>query len=172
MRPINTPSCYQKIIRDTMTNEQEENNDLADARGTLPTGDSEPTDKIRDMEIEALTLAHALNDASEVAKDRENAVISAVEKEYELTGNKSLSNATKRMGEVDSILSLNQEYLALGVLKKSLGNKISALNIEISYEKRQFKRDTGNTKDIQDIRDALKSIAGDTRMFLKSTIMG
>lgn len=122
-----------------------------------------PTDTIRTMELEALQLTADLAKTHEMAKDIKTKAVLAVENEWDESQDKSLSNATKRSIAVEGKLVVNETYIGLLETTKAMGNKILELGIEISFQKRQFKREVGSTDDLRLITAALQEIAAAQR---------
>lgn len=122
-----------------------------------------PTDTIRTMELEALQLTADLAKTHEMAKEIKKKAVVAVENKWEDTQDKSLSNATKRSIAVEGKLVENETYTGLLETTKAMGNKILELGIEISFQKRQFKREVGSTDDLRLITASLQEIAAAQR---------
>lgn len=122
-----------------------------------------PTDTIRTMELEALQLTADLAKTHEMAKEIKKKAVVAVENKWEDTQDKSLSNATKRSIAVEGKLAENETYIGLLETTKAMGNKILELGIEISFQKRQFKREVGSTDDLRLITASLQEIAAAQR---------
>jgi hypothetical protein len=122
-----------------------------------------PTDTIRTMELESLQLTADLAKTHEMAKEIKKKAVVAVENKWEDTQDKSLSNATKRSIAVEGKLAENETYTGLLETTKSIGNKIWELGIEISFQKRQFKREVGSTDDLRLITASLQEIAAAQR---------
>ena len=122
-----------------------------------------PTDTIRTMELESLQLTADLAKTHEMAKEIKKKAVVAVENKWEDTQDKSLSNATKRSIAVEGKLAENETYTGLLETTKAMGNKILELGIEISFQKRQFKREVGSTDDLRLITAALQEIAAAQR---------
>lgn len=118
-----------------------------------------PTDTIRTMELEALQLTADLAKTYEMAKDIKTKIVLAVENEWDETQDKALSNATKRSTAVECTLIVNETYIGHVESAKNMDHKIKKLGIEISFQKRQFKREVGSTDDLRLITASLQEIA-------------
>ena len=122
-----------------------------------------PTDTIRTMEHEALQLTADLAKTYEMAKDIKTKIVLAVENEWDETQDKALSNATKRSTAVECTLIVNETYIGHVESAKNMDHKIKKLGIEISFQKRQFKREVGSTDDLRLITASLQEIAAAQR---------
>ena len=123
------------------------------------------TDNIREMELEALMLSNERNEFAEEALRIKTESMMGVESEWESYGKKSLSNQTKRNAAADDRLSLDETYTTLVNDIRMMDAAIKELAIDISFEKRQFNRETNNTADLHDIRSSLNSLAKDVHAF-------
>lgn len=122
-----------------------------------------PTDTIRTMELESLQLTADLAKTHEMAKEIKTKAVLAVEHQWDESQDKSLSNVAKRSIAVEGKLAENETYTGLLETTKAMGNKILELGIEISFQKRQFKREVGSTDDLRLITAALQEIAAAQR---------
>ena len=119
------------------------------------------TDKIRDMELEALELSNERNQFTEKAIKIKTASIMGFELEWEEHKDKSLSNQTKRNAAADEELEVDEEHQILTSDITTITNALRELEINTSFEKRQFKRATNHTESLNDFRVAMSSIAVD-----------
>ena len=127
--------------------------------------DNMDTDKIRDMELEALELSNERNQFTEKAIKIKTASIMGFELEWEEHKDKSLSNQTKRNSASDEELEGDEEYQILASDITTITNALRELEINISFEKRQFKRETNHTTELHEITTSLQSIAAAMRTF-------
>lgn len=125
------------------------------------------TDQIRDMELEALELSNERNQFTEKAIKIKTASIMWFELEWEEHKDKSLSNQTKRNAAADEELEGNEEYQILTSDITTITNALRVLEIDMAFEKREFKRETTHTADIYEITVSLQSIATDMHAFGK-----
>ena len=130
------------------------------------------TDQIRDMELEALELSNERNQFTEKAIKIKTASIMGFELEWEEHKDKSLSNQTKRNSAADEELEENDEYQILTSDITTITNALRELEINIAFEKRQFKRETNHTESLNDIRVAMGSIATDIHAVALKTVNG
>ena len=128
------------------------------------------TDTIRELELEAFKLSNELNVFIEEARRIKAEVTMEVETEYETTGDKALSNQTKRNIEADMRLVKNEYYATLLTDISEIGTILKELAINIAYEKRQFTREMNHIEDVHEIRSSLVSIARDMRGLAAHTL--
>ena len=122
---------------------------------------SENTDTIREMELEALMLTKERNEFAEEALRIKTDVLMEVEAEWTTYQSKSLSNQTKRNAAADDRLALDETYTILINDIRMMEAAIKEIVIDISFEKRQFNRETNNTADLHDIRSSLDMLSKD-----------
>ena len=130
----------------------------------------ENTDTIREMELEALMLSKERNEFAEEALRIKTDVLMEVEAEWTSYQSKSLSNQTKRNAAADDRLALDETYTILINDIRMMEAAIKELAIDISFEKRQFNRETNNTADLHDIRSSLNLISKDFHAFTMHTL--
>ena len=123
------------------------------------------TDTIRDMELEALALSNERNQFTEKAIKIKTDALMEAENEWEVSKDKSLSNQTKRNAAADEALEKDEEYQVLTSDITTITNALRELEIDISFEKREFKRETTHTADIHEITVSLQSIATGMHVF-------
>ena len=111
------------------------------------------------MELEALALSNERNQFTEKAIKIKTGALMEVENEWEANKDKSLSNQTKRNAAADEALEKDEEYQVLTSDITTITNALRELEIDIAFEKREFKRETTHTADIHEIIVSLKSIA-------------
>ena len=128
------------------------------------------TDTIRELELEAFKLSNELNVFIEEARRIKAEATMEVETEYETTGDKALSNQTKRNAEADTRLVKNEYYTTPSTDISEIGTILKELAINIAYEKRQFAREMNHIEDIHEIRSSLVSIARDIRGLAAHTL--
>ena len=128
------------------------------------------TDTIRELELEAFKLSNELNVFIEEARRIKSEATMEVETEYETTGDKTLSNQTKRNAEADTRLVKNEYYTTLLTDISEIGTILKELAINTAYEKRQFAREMNHIEDIHEIRSSLVSIARDMRGLAAHTL--
>ena len=128
------------------------------------------TDTIRELELEAFKLSNELNVFIEEARRIKAEAMMEVETEYETTGDKALSNQTKRNIEADMRLVKNEYYTTLLTDISEIGTILKELAINIAYEKRQFAREVNHIEDVHEIRSSLVSIARDMRGLAAHTL--
>ena len=130
----------------------------------------EETDTIRELELEAFKLSNELNVFIEEARRIKAEATMEVEIEYDTTGDKALSNQTKRNAEADTRLVKNEYYTTLLTDISEIGTILKELAINIAYEKRQFTRSTNHIDDLHDIRASLNLISKDFHAFTMHTL--
>ena len=123
------------------------------------------TDSIRDMEREAFQLSTERNDLAEQALIIKTEAMLEVEAEWEALKSKGLSNQTKRNIAADERLELDENYMAIVADIREIGKVLKGLDINISFERRQFSRETNHIADIHDVQVALTQIAKDIHGF-------
>ena len=119
------------------------------------------TDRIRDMELEALSLSNERNDYAEQALKIKTESMMEVEAEWETFKSKGLSNQTKRNAAADDRLALDETYSVLVNDIRIVDAAIKELAINISFEKRQFTRSTNHIEDLHDIKSYLDMLSKD-----------
>lgn len=97
---------------------------------------TEPTDKIRDIEIELFDLKIRNRTVSDEMTEIKTAKVIEIEVEWTETKDKDLSNQTKRNAVVDSFLDVNETYTALQEEKTVLEKDIALIGIDLDYIKR------------------------------------
>jgi len=127
------------------------------------------TDAIRDAETEALALSIEYVKISEMARAIKSQTTADIEQEWEDTGNKAMSNATKRNIIVEKALKQRNDYNQMIEATQKLSIRQRELDIEISFLKREFRRETGHCAEIQNINTSLESISSDINIFLQRT---
>ena len=132
----------------------------------------EDTDHIRYMELEALDLSNDRKDISEQALRIKTAALMEVEAEWTTYQSKSLSNQTKRNAAADDRLELNETYTILVSDIVGIDAALKEMAINISFEKRQFTRETNHTADLHAINTSLSSIATDVHAVALKTVNG
>ena len=130
----------------------------------------ETTGRIRYMELEALDLSNDRKDISEQALRIKTATLMEVEAEWTTYQSKSLSNQTKRNAAADDRLELNETYTILVSDIVGIDAALKEMAINISFEKRQFIRETNHTADLHDIRSALNMLSKDFHAFTMHTL--
>lgn len=130
------------------------------------------TDKIRDMELEALELSNERNQFTEKAIKIKTDALMEVENEWVDTKDQSLSNQVKRNAAADEALEKDEEYQILASDITTITDALRELEINISFEKRQFKRETNHTESLNEIRVAMGSIATDIHAVALKTVIG
>ena len=123
------------------------------------------TDSIRDMEREAFQLLTERNEYAEQALRIKTDALMEVEAEWENFKWKSHSNQMKRNVVADEKLVLNETYTAIITEIKAIDAILKELAINISFERRQFSRETNHIADIHDVQVALTQIAKDVHGF-------
>ena len=121
----------------------------------------ENTDFIREMELEALHLSTERNEYTEQALRIKTEALMEVEAEWENRKSKSLSNQTKRNAAADDRLSLDETYTILVSDIREMDAALKELAINITFEKRQFTRETAHISDIHEMQSALTLISKD-----------
>lgn len=98
------------------------------------------TNIIRDMSIALLEKMDQEQALSEEAHSIKADCTMDVEAEFEATKDKALSNATKRMVEVDLRLEGDWEYKDKVALLNSMRMQIKRASIDLDFQKREFQR--------------------------------
>ena len=119
------------------------------------------TDFIREMELEALHLSTERNAFSEQAIRIKTDAMMKVEAEWEGLHSKGLSNQTKRIAAADGILEMNETYTTLVADIMEADTILKELAINISFERRQFSRETNHIADLDSIRASVNMLAQD-----------
>lgn len=122
------------------------------------------TDSIRDGEAYVLSLSIEHTKAVEMARSIKNEALAKIEAEFEETGDKALSNATKRGAALEKSLAENEVYLSLIESSKQMALQMRSVDIEIAFFKREFRREMGKQEQVQEITISLASIAESLRI--------
>ena len=119
------------------------------------------TDFIREMELEALHLSNERNTQAERALQIKTEALMEVEAEWENFKWKSHSNQIKRNVAADGKLVHNDIYTAIVAEIREADAILKELAINISFERRQFARETNHIADIDSIRASVNMLAQD-----------
>ena len=128
------------------------------------------TDRIRDMELEALSLSNERNDYAEQTLKIKTEALMEVEAEWTTYQAKALSNQTKRNAAADDRMALNEEYPILVNDIGEIDTILKELTINISFEKREFTRSTNHIADLHAIRSSLDMLSNDFHAFALCTL--
>jgi hypothetical protein len=96
-------------------------------------------EEIRSKGAELLLKRAERDELSLVLKQQEASVIVQVEKEYEETKNKELSNATKRQAEAEARLSKDNDFTAKKEQLKQTEKDIQELSLNLEFINNKFK---------------------------------
>jgi len=121
----------------------------------------ENTDTIRDLELAYVELSIERNDLSEQALKIKTETLMEIAAEWEGFKSKALSNQTKRNAAADDRMALDEEYPILISDIREMDAALKEMAINISFEKRQFARETDHIEDLRDIRSSWNLLARD-----------
>lgn len=117
---------------------------------------TEPTDDIRNLELQCLELAETIDALAKATREYEQTHTMIIDEKWEESKDKSLSNATKRAAAVEAILQGIPEYTEMKADLESLRKQKARMEIDLRFMLREDRKERLNTD--QSFVDVLRTL--------------